>query len=395
MCSRPAVRFLRPRLDVVVGGEVGLLAIRFASKAEALLAPVAAPLAPVHLGSEPPAPMVTMDPPAPVAAPPVPAVPAAPPATVVPSTAIPAVGSSTQAVSANTGGQAPAVGLGEAVQSALVVQPPAPAGQQRRPLSPDRRPSRPHSPAPREEQESSRRRHDSPRHCQTQANWPTHRGGRGGCRGGRGRGGGGSYVQPLTLADVQRIVMAAMHEERPGQASQSSSLQAALAPVALPPTVIAMPAAAPPPPVHAPSAPVHGSRLRIPWVPPVAGMEFVASVGGVMRAEYPPLIATGLDPSDADDLLPFLVEAILPPQTRVPEATLGQLFRLVESLWALLLIQVLAHASLPLVPADSLLDRPRENCLDAADQLALLLVPMLAVPAKGGAAAYGQLDEDV
>ncbi|CAI5967103.1 unnamed protein product [Closterium sp. NIES-64] len=51
---------------------------------------------------------------------------------------------------------------------------------------------------------------------------------------------------------------------------------------ALPPEGLA-PAAAPPPPPHAPSppapaasAPAPGSRLRLPPVPPVAGVEFVA-----------------------------------------------------------------------------------------------------------------------
>ncbi|CAI5486026.1 unnamed protein product [Closterium sp. Naga37s-1] len=71
------------------------------------------------------------------------------------------------------------------------------------------------------------------------------------------------------------------------------------------------------------------------------------------------------------------------------------LWRLSESLRVLLLVQVTAHASLPPVPADSLLDGPRDDCLDAADQLALLLAPVLAAPVRGGVAAVGQLDASV
>ncbi|CAI5499208.1 unnamed protein product [Closterium sp. Naga37s-1] len=93
--------------------------------------------------------------------------------------------------------------------------------------------------------------------------------------------------------------------------------------------------------------------------------------------------------------LPSLAEELLPPRTEVPKATLGQLWRLSESLRALLLVQSLAHGSLPLVPAESLLDGPRDDCLDAADQIALLLAPVLAVPVRGGVGAVGQLDAAV
>ncbi|CAI5502506.1 unnamed protein product [Closterium sp. Naga37s-1] len=61
----------------------------------------------------------------------------------------------------------------------------------------------------------------------------------------------------------------------------------------------------------------------------------------------------------------------------------------------LLLVQSLAHGSLPPVPAESLLEGPRDDCLDAADQLALLLAPVLAAPVRGGVGAVGQLDAAV
>ncbi|CAI5522802.1 unnamed protein product [Closterium sp. Naga37s-1] len=163
-----------------------------------------------------------------------------------------------------------------------------------------------------------------------------------------------------------------------------------------------LPAAAPPPQVLAPtllapaaSAPAPGARLRLPPVPPVVGVEFVAAGGGAAGARYSPHVAGGSAFLAADEPFHFLAEALQPPLTRVPEATLGQLSRLAESLHARLLIQVLAHASLPAIPAETFHDRPRETCLDAADQLALLLGPVLAAPAEGGTAAVGQLDEAV
>ncbi|CAI5493409.1 unnamed protein product [Closterium sp. Naga37s-1] len=136
------------------------------------------------------------------------------------------------------------------------------------------------------------------------------------------------------------------------------------------------------------SAPALGSRLHLPPVPPVAGVEFVAAGGGAAAAPYALHV-------DAEEPLQFLAEALQPPQTRVPEATLGQLHRLAESLHALLLIQVLAHSSLPVIPPETFRGRQRDTCLDATDQLAVLLAPVLAAPAEGGAAAAGQLDEAV
>ncbi|CAI5505257.1 unnamed protein product [Closterium sp. Naga37s-1] len=130
------------------------------------------------------------------------------------------------------------------------------------------------------------------------------------------------------------------------------------------------------------------SRLHLPPVPPVAGVEFVAVGGGAVTAGGPAPLAV-------EEPFQFLAQALQPPQARVPEATLGQLFRLAESFHALLLIQVLAHSSLPAPPPELFLDRHRDSCLDAADQLAGLLAPVLAAPAEGGVAAAGPLDEAV
>ncbi|CAI7812015.1 unnamed protein product [Closterium sp. NIES-54] len=175
-------------------------------------------------------------------------------------------------------------------------------------------------------------------------------------RGSRARGGGGGYRPPVTMADLQREVSRAVREERAAQ-SQSSSLRALPAreaprPAALPPNPQHV--AAPPPqiqalpvPSTAVSAPAPGSRLHLPPVLPVAG------------------------------------------------ATLGQLHRLANILHALLLLQVLAHSSLPVIPPETFRGRQRDSCLDAADQLAVLLAPVLAAPVEGGAAAAGQLDEAV
>ncbi|CAI5487351.1 unnamed protein product [Closterium sp. Naga37s-1] len=325
--------------------------------------------------------------------------PAADPVAPAPSSAL-----SPQAASATTGGPAPLVAPSAAVQSAPAVMPMAPVGQPSRLPSPDRRLSRPHSPALHQERESSRRRRDSPRRYHQQSQWPAHTGGRGGWRGPRGRGGGGAYRPPVTMADLQWEVSKAVREERAAQC-QSSSMHASPAHAAPRQAALPsdpLPAAAPPPQVLAPSlpapaalAPAPGARLRLPSVPPVAGLEFVAAGGGAAGARYSPHVAGGSAFLAADEPFHFLAEALQPPQTRVPEATLGQLSRLAESLHALLLIQVLAHASLPAIPVETFHDRPRETCLDAADQLALLLGPVLAAPAEGGAAAVGQLDEAV
>ncbi|CAI5521926.1 unnamed protein product [Closterium sp. Naga37s-1] len=348
------------------------------------LAPLVEPLASTPAGG-------VADPPAPV-----PDAPVAPP-TSVPGVPAPASASSPKAASATTGGPAPLVAPSAAGQSAPAVTPMAPAGQPSRPPSPDRRSSRPHSPAPQQERKSSRRRRESPRRYQQQSHWPAHPGGQGDWRGPRARGGGGGYRPPVTMADAQREVSRAVREERAAQ-SQSSSMRAPPADEAPRPAVLPaspQPVAAPPPQIHvsparspAVSAPAPGSRLHLPPVPPVAGVEFVAAGGGAAAAPNALQVA-------ADEPLQFLAEALQPPQTRVPEATLGQLHRLADSLHALLLIQVLAHSSLPVIPPETFCGRQRDTCLDAADQLAVLLAPVLAATAEGGAAAAGQLDEAV
>ncbi|CAI7797504.1 unnamed protein product [Closterium sp. NIES-54] len=348
-------------------------------------------------GVEPSAPRVAPPAPPVAPAPPVLHVPAVPLAASAPAGEVAAHPAPSLAVSATTGGPPSVVALPSADQSPPVPPPAAPVVPPSRPPSPDRRLSRPHSPAPQQERETSRRRRNSPRCYQQQAQWPTHPGGSGGWRGPPGRGGGGRYRPPVTLADLQREVSREVSRAvRQGRAapSQSSSRQASpepvaprspVHPVAPPPAVAPLPLV-PAPSVPSPSvaAPATSSRLHLPPVPPVTGVEFVAAGSGAAAALYA-----------ADESLRFLAAALLPPQTRVPETTLGQLHRLAESLHALLLIQVLAHSSLPAVPPESFRSHLHDPCLDAADQLAELLAPVLAAPAEGGAAAAGQLGEAV
>ncbi|CAI5503137.1 unnamed protein product [Closterium sp. Naga37s-1] len=257
---------------------------------------------------------------------PVPAsgVPVAPRA-AVPGAHAPASALSPKAASTTTGGPSPSV-----APLAPAVMPVAPAGQSSRPPSPDRRSSRPHSLALHQGRASSWRRRDSLGRYHQQPHWPAHSGGHGGWRGPCGRGGGGAYRPPVIMADLQREVSRAVREERAAQ-SQSNLLRAAPAHVA--PRQAVLPvnlplASALPPPVLAPSAPAPaasaaapGSRLRLPPVPSVAGVEFVAAGGGAAGGQHTPYLA-------ADEPLPFLAVALQPPQTRVPEATLGQLHRL-------------------------------------------------------------------
>ncbi|CAI5497811.1 unnamed protein product [Closterium sp. Naga37s-1] len=242
---------------------------------------------------------------------------APPPAPV----ALPVV-SPAASLDAPVGGSAPPLPAASASAHAL-----PPAVQQRN--------SRPHSPSPQDERDVSRRR-------QPQANWHAHQGG---WRGGRGRGRGGWLDAPATIADVRQIVTEAFRDGQAGPASQNSSRRAAPTPSA--PLPVARPVVAPTPAVSlpTPSAPARGGGAGLPRLQ-----------------------------------LPSLAEELLPPRAEVPEATLGQLWRLSESLRALLLVQSLAHGSLPPDLAESLLDGPRDDCLDAADQIALLLAPVLAAP---------------
>ncbi|CAI5485791.1 unnamed protein product [Closterium sp. Naga37s-1] len=202
-------------------------------------------------------------------------------------------------------------------------------------------------------------------------------------------------LEPQTFAPASSPQAASATTGGPAQLIVPPAVDPA-APVAPPVAQQAQPAPqslqshvpAPLPPAVAASTPVPGSRLQLPPVPPVAGVEFVAGGGGAVRAGGPAPLAV-------EEPFQFLAHALQPPRAHVPEATLGQLFRLAESFHALLLIQVLAHSSLPAAPPESFLDRHRESCLDAADQLAVLLAPVQAAPAEGGVAAAGQLDEAV
>ncbi|CAI7799098.1 unnamed protein product [Closterium sp. NIES-53] len=306
------------------------------------------------------------------------------------SVALPApvatIGSSPHAVSATTGGPRP----GEAVPdpAPLTAAPLA----QRQP-SPGRRQHRLHSPAARDERETTRRQHDSPRCRGSQANWAASRGGRGGWWGGRGRGGGWAYDQPVTMADLQRVVSDAMRLERNGQASQSNSPRVAPGHASRPPSAPYEPApplpqsAVPPPPAPSASAAAHGNRMRLSWVPPVAGMEFVTAAGGPVTGQYPSLLPVAPAPPAASVPVQSLVGPT--PSAVVPEASLGQLWRLSEGLRAVHLIQVYGHAALS--QGVHLDPGPRDECLDAADRLAELLAPVLAAPARGGVAGVGQL----
>ncbi|CAI5499193.1 unnamed protein product [Closterium sp. Naga37s-1] len=366
---------------------------------------VVVPPAPAHVESLPAAPAEPAGqvPPVALGASPVAAAPVAP--AVAEGSAAPVV--SQPAVSATTAGQSLVVGPVEApappaaapslpLSNVQAVPDPAPLAAvppaQRQP-SPGRRQHRPHSPAPSDERETTRRRRDSPRRRGSQANWAASRGGRGGWWGGRGRGGDWGYDRPVSMADLQRVVSAAVREEQNGQASQSNSPRVAPTRASVPPAAPHAPAPPPPqsgdPPPHAPSASAAalGHHMRLPWVPPVAGMEFVTAAGGPVTGQYPSLLPVAPAPPAA--ALPH--QSLVGPSlsTVVPEASLGQLWRLSEGLRAVHLIQVYGHAALSQgLPLES---GHRDECLDAADRLGELLAPVLAAPARGGVAGVGQL----
>ncbi|CAI5523337.1 unnamed protein product [Closterium sp. Naga37s-1] len=171
------------------------------------------------------------------------------------------------------------------------------------------------------------------------------------------------------MADLQGVVSDAMRLERNGQASQSNSPRIAPAHASLPPSAPYEPApplpqsAVPPPPAPSASAVAHGNQMRLPWVPPVAGMEFVTAAGGPVTGQYPSLLSVAPAPPATSVPIQSLVGPSL--SAVVPEASLGQLWRLSEG--------------------------PGDECLDAADRLAELLAPVLAAPARGGVAGVGQL----
>ncbi|CAI5530928.1 unnamed protein product [Closterium sp. Naga37s-1] len=94
-------------------------------------------------------------------------------------------------------------------------------------------------------------------------------------------------------------------------------------------------------PLHAAA---HGNRMRLPWVPPVVGMEFVTAAGGPVTAQYPSLLPVAPAPPAVSVPVQSLVGPL--PSAVVPEASLGQLWRLSEGLRAVHLIQVYGHAAL-------------------------------------------------
>ncbi|CAI7892511.1 unnamed protein product [Closterium sp. NIES-54] len=143
----------------------------------------------------------------------------------------------------------------------------------------------------------------------------------------------------------------------------------------------------PPPPAPSASAAAHGNWMHLPWVPPVAGMEFVTAARGPVTAQYPSLLPVAPAPPAVLVPVQSLVGPL--PSAVVPEASLGQLWRLSEGLRAVHLIQVYGHAALS--QGAHLDPGPRDECLDAADRLAELLAPVLNAPARGGAAGVGQL----
>ncbi|CAI7898724.1 unnamed protein product [Closterium sp. NIES-54] len=226
--------------------------------------------------------------------------------------------------------------------------------------------SRPHSPSPQDERNGSRRWHNSPRRRQPPADWHVRQGG---WRGGHGRGRGGWLDAPVTMADLQRVVCDVMRLEQNGQASQSNSLHVAPAHASRPPSApyeLALPlpqSAIPPPLGPSPSAAAHGNRMRLPWVPPVAGMEFVTAAGGPVTARYPSLLPVAPAPPAVSVPVQSLVGPL--PSAVVPEASLGQLWHLSEGLWAVHLIRVYGHAALS--KGAHMDPGPRDECLDAAD----------------------------
>ncbi|CAI7805705.1 unnamed protein product [Closterium sp. NIES-54] len=136
-------------------------------------------------------------------------------------------------------------------------------------------------------------------------------------RGGHGYWGGwGDDDAPTSIADVRQIVTAAIRDGRTGSASQSSSLRVASSPAdphrGAPPVVAPVAAVLPPAEPVALASALAGNaasaRLRLPRVPPVAGMEFVSIGGGAVRAQDPPFVAAHPAPSAVDETLPYLVE---------------------------------------------------------------------------------------
>ncbi|CAI5505071.1 unnamed protein product [Closterium sp. Naga37s-1] len=101
------------------------------------------------------------------------------------------------------------------------------------------------------------------------------------------------------------------------------------------------------------------------WAASRGGMEFVTAAGGTVTGQLPSLLPVAPAPPAA--ALPQQSLVGPSPSAVVPEASLGQLWRLSEGMWAVHLIQVYGHAALAQgVPLES---GHRDECLDAADRL--------------------------
>ncbi|CAI5520599.1 unnamed protein product [Closterium sp. Naga37s-1] len=316
---------------------------------EAALAPPVPPPAPVPSACAPAATVVG----------PSDAVPAAPPVGVAQADVAGSVATqSVESATSDVPGQA-ALPTAPALPTAAtpVLPPPTLAGPapalpeaappaQRQP-SPGRRQQRPHSPAPRDEPETSKRRHDSPRRRGSQANCAAPRGGHGGWWGQPHRGGGWAYDQPVTMADLQRAVSAAVREERNGQASQSNS------PVSLRPLQLLL-------------------QLRPPCRQLLVPVRLFLLPLLQLHRPPPQIVTFGCHPRPASVGAAHPFQALVGPQHTA---------------------EVYGHAALS--QGDSLMGGPRDECLDAADRLAELLAPVLAAPARGGLAKFGQLGSAV
>ncbi|CAI5460840.1 unnamed protein product [Closterium sp. Yama58-4] len=103
-------------------------------------------------------------------------------------------------------------------------------------------------------------------------------------------------AHPALLAPAPPAPLVAAPHAPTVAASQSNSPRVAPAPAALPgaaPSAQAAPlpyVAVPPPLAPADSTPVPRSHIRLPWVPPVAGSDFVTAAGGPETAQYTSLL---------------------------------------------------------------------------------------------------------
>ncbi|CAI5525443.1 unnamed protein product [Closterium sp. Naga37s-1] len=228
------------------------------------------------------------------------------------------------------------------------------------------------------------------------------RGGRGGWWGGRGRGRGEMNEMQQLRANFPRKLAAAMRAALAGAPNTDGAQAPAHA--ASVPTV---PERGPPPPtaaqapqtqpyahfpapavVHAPPAatrPVSAAPYPdLPWIPAVAGMGFVGAGGGEARGQFIP----------RRRLADVPVAPPPPSLPVVPTATLGQLWYLVKCQQSLTLILVNAHFAILQSPGSTLNPCERAECLTAASQSVVLLLPVLAPPATGDV-VVSQLDETV